>query len=163
MYKVFLTMGIIAMAVVLSACTSPAEKVAETAVEQSTNGEADVDFDNDTVTINTNGATFQAGESVSLPDGFPTDVHVADGTITAATTVDENNGYSVSIQTDVPVSQLKGEYESAMADDGWNVLASLDMGDTVSMSGEKDNRMMTVGISEADGITIIILTTGDSE
>lgn len=151
------------MAVVLSACTSPAEKVAETAVEQSTNGEADVDFDNDTVTINTNGATFQAGESVSLPDGFPTDVHVADGTITAATTVDENNGYSVSIQTDVPVSQLKGEYESAMADDGWNVLASLDMGDTVSMSGEKDNRMMTVGISEADGITIIILTTGDSE
>lgn len=151
------------MAVVLSACTSPAEKVAETAVEQSTNGEADVDFDNDTVTINTNGATFQAGESVSLPEGFPTDVHVADGTITAATTVDENNGYSVSIQTDVPVSQLKGEYESAMADDGWNVLASLDMGDTISMSGEKDNRMMTVGISEADGITIIILTTGDSE
>lgn len=159
MYKVLAIGAIIVGGIVLTACTSPAEKVAETVIETQTNQDVDIDVDNDQVTINTNQGSSQVGENISLPDGFPSDVHVADGTITAATTVDENDGYSISIQTDVPVDELKDEYESAMNSDGWEILATLDLEDTASMSGTKGDRVMTVGISEADGITMIILTT----
>lgn len=140
-----------------------AENTIESAIENSTNGSADVDLDNNTVTINTNAGTFQTGESVTLPSSFPGDVHVTDGTLVSATSVTENSGYSVMVQSTASVDSVKAEYEREFTADGWTSQASLSYSGSVTLSYEKENRTATVTISEADGKTSVILTTATSD
>ncbi len=162
MYKI-LAVGVILIAgVVLTACT-PGEKVAETVIESQTNQDVDIDVDNDQVSINTDSTSLQLGESVELPDNFPSDVHVTDGTVTAAVATNENDGFSVQITSDQSVSDVKDEYQSALTDDGWDINLSMDINGGSSMNAEKDNRFVTVAISDVDGATQVTLTTGSND
>ncbi|MFH0952525.1 MAG: hypothetical protein V1838_05115 [Patescibacteria group bacterium] len=141
-----------------------AEKKAENAIESATNQDVDVDLDNDTVTINTSEGSFSSGENISLPDSFPSDVHVVSGTITAATTVTENEAYSVSVETTKSVADVKSEYEDQLAADGWTVTMSLSIGTGTTIGAEKGDRTVTITIDQADnGKTVVILATSTSQ
>lgn len=160
MKKTLIIAACLLLVVVLSGCKKAAEVAAEKGIESATGGQADVDIDDNSVTINTNAGSFAAGGNVSLPDDFPADVHVADGTITAATTNTETSGYSVSIQTNESVTSLKDEYESELKKDGWDVTMSLTIQDGATLGAEKDNRTTSVSISKgSDGQTTVILVT----
>ncbi len=162
MYKYLAIAGVLVVGLLLTAC-SPTEKAVESAIESQSNQDVDVDIDNDQVTLNTNSGSLQVGDSVDLPDNFPSDVPVTDGTITAAVATSENDGFSVSIQSSQTVDQVKAEYESALVDDGWEITATLDIGGNVSLSAEKDARFTSVGIADVDGQTTVTLTTGSNE
>ncbi|MDZ7798663.1 MAG: hypothetical protein U5L76_03535 [Patescibacteria group bacterium] len=155
---------ILAGSLVLTGCGEEkvAEELTEKAIEDSTNGSAGVDVENDSVTVNTNGSSFSAGESVSLPSGFPSDVHVIDGTVKAATTITEGEVYSVSVQTDTSVSDVADEYQEELANDGWDINMSLDIEGISSMTAEKDNRTVTVSIGEDEDEGKTLVTIGTS-
>lgn len=139
-----------------------AEKTAEKSIEEATGGEADVDVDEGSIKINTNEGTFEAGEKVSLPSGFPSDVYVIDGDIVGATSTDEEY-YSVSIKASKSVSEVADLYESKLQTDGWTINMKLSFEDSVTLGGEKDNRTVTVGINkDDDGKTFVVLNVAPS-
>ncbi|PIS42246.1 MAG: hypothetical protein COT24_04245 [Candidatus Kerfeldbacteria bacterium CG08_land_8_20_14_0_20_40_16] len=140
-----------------------AEKATEKAIETVTNGQADVDVSDNTVTINTNTGSYQAGGNVDLPSDFPDDVYVVDGNITAAITSVENNGYTVSIETTQSVNDLATLYEQKLKDEGWTITLTMAYEGTASVGGEKDNRMVSVGMNpNEEGKTIVVITTSET-
>jgi len=134
-----------------------AETAAEKAIEKSTNGQADVDLSTNSVKVNTNAGTFEVGGKIDLPSGFPSDVYVIDGTITAATTLTANEGYTISIVTDKSVSEAKDLYEAKLKADGWTITFTMNVADGASVAGEKDNRTVTVSIGKTEGQTQVVV------
>lgn len=152
---------VVAVALTGAGCAKKAtEKTAEKSIEKSTGGEADVDLDEEKITIETKEGTFEAGESISLPADFPSDVHVVDGTITASTT-NTGGGYAVTVETSKSVSSVKQEYEDELKKDGWEITLTMTLQDGATVAGEKDNRTVTVTISESEGKTFVIIGTSE--
>lgn len=148
-----LVLGVI---LVLSGCTKTAENKIEDSIEDSTGGQADVDLDDGNIMINTNEGTFEAGDNVSLPSGFPSDVYVYDGTITASTTTSDDM-YVVSIQTSDSPEQVKDTYETELANDGWEITSTLTLPTGVTLGAEKGSRYVTVTAGEEDGDTFVTI------
>ncbi|MDD5040227.1 MAG: hypothetical protein PHY34_03690 [Patescibacteria group bacterium] len=150
---------LIAVALIVSGC---GEKAAEKAIEKATNSQVDIDADNDRVTINTNGGSYQAGEGVSVPDGFPEDVYVVDGNVTAAFTYEVDKNYSISIESTKSVNELKTLYEQKLADDGWTITMSYAAEGSVTLAATKgENRSVSVGLNnneDANGAIVVITT-----
>ncbi len=164
MKKVFIIAAVFVVAITLTACgEKTAEKTAEKAIESSTGGSADVDIDDDTVTINTNAGSMSAGEEVDLPDNFPSDIYIIDGTIKMAMATTEIEGFSVSVETSKSVSAAKTEYEEKLVDDGWTITGMLSFTETASVTAEKDNRIVTVTIMEVDGVVTVGIGTSTNE
>ncbi len=159
---IVLSVFLVAVMFVLSGC---GEKAAEKAIETSTGEQADVDIDNDTVSVNTNEGSMQVGEEVDLPDDFPSDVYVIDGTITSALQVNENQGYSVSVTTDESVSNVMDEYEAQLADDGWTISGTMNFGTSATVVAEKGNRSVSVSASEDEdeNNTLVVISTSQTE
>ncbi len=158
----YLILAISLTAIILlgASCTKKAaEKAAEKSIESASNNQADVDIDDDQVTVNTNAGSWQAGESVSLPQGFPSDVYVIDGTIKTALQLTENEGYSVSIESNSSLSQAKSTYESELADAGWTIASTYSTANGAVLSAQKADRLTTVSLSEADGKTTVVIST----
>jgi hypothetical protein len=155
--------AILAIAFIVSGCTSSSEKVAEKvtekAIEKATNGAADVDLDNNSVTINANGGSYQAGDDVKLPDSFPSDIYVISGTIKAAMTQQTNDSFIVSIETSKSVTEAKTAYEQEIADNGWTITTNMLYSGAVTLMAEKSNRTLGIGISELDGKTTVSINT----
>lgn len=153
-----------AVAVVAGAgCTKKAtENAAENAIEDASGGTADVDIDDNTMKVETDEGTMEVGENVTLPSDFPSDVHVADGDLKAAIETAED-AFSASVETTKSVSAMQTEYETELANDGWDVNTTLAFGESVTLGGEKGNRMVTVSITESEGKTLVIVTTAKSE
>ena len=137
-----------------------AEKAAEKAIEKSTNGQADVDVDDKTITVNTNAGSWTAGEKVSLPAGFPSDVYVIDGTIKVATTIKENEAYSLSVESSKSVAEAKAEYEKDLAADGWTINANVTVGEMFSLGATKGDRTVNVTVgTTSEGKTQVTIST----
>ena len=152
MKKYFILTFVLICGLMLSGaiCKNTVEKTAEKSIEKATGDEADVDIKDDSIKINTNGGSMEAGEEVGLPDHFPSDVHVTDGTIRSSTTMGEDN-FTVSIESSKSVSQIKEEYESKFAADGWDVSLTMSYEGGAMVGGEKDGRTATVTIARKEG------------
>lgn len=138
------------------------DKTLEKAIEKSTNGTADVDVKNNTVSINTNGGSWQTGDQVSLPSGFPSDIYVVDGTIKTAVTTVAGKAYMIALSSIKTVSEIKALYESKLVSDGWTISANATIQTSVSLVAEKGNRTVTLGISPSDdSTTVVSLTTAE--
>lgn len=158
---IILSLGLIlASTLFLAGC---GEKAAEKIIEDSTNGAAEVDIDGDSVTVNTNAGTWTAGEDVSLPASFPSDIHVIEGTIKAATTITEGEVYSVSILTDKSVAEAKAEYDEELVKDGWTETISMNFGDVVSIGADKDDRTLNISIGEDEETGQVLVTIATSK
>lgn len=124
-------------------------------------GDIEVSGDGDTVQVNTNAGSLQAGEDVSLPDDFPTDVYVIDGDLKASLQLAEGNGYSVSIESTQTVASVKVEYTTNLESDGWTIESSLDLGIGSSILAKKGERTVSVSIASVDDKTQVTLTVMD--
>lgn len=162
-YIFALCVMLVGMAFAVTGCgKTTAEKAAEKAVEKATNGQASVNISTNTVTINVNGSSYQAGGNVKLPSGFPSDVYVIDGTIKAASTVKENESYTVSIETTKSVADAKAKYESELKNDGWEITISMSYENSASVGAKKGDRTVTVAIGESEGKTLVVVTVAKS-
>lgn len=135
------------------------ENSTEKAIESATGGDADVDISSDTYKVNTNGGSFQAGEDVSLPSGFPDDIYVISGDIKAAYTTTQNQGYNITIEATKSPADANTTYDREMRSDGWSITSTATYGGTYSITGQKGDRYLNVGITESEGKTAVILTT----
>jgi len=156
--------AIAALALVVSGCgKTTAEKAAEKIVETATNGQADVDLSTNTITINSNGSTYQAGENVSIPASFPSDLYVIDGTVNAALTLKEGEQYSVTITTTKSAAEAKSLYESKLSTDGWTITTNASFATSTSIAAEKGNRNAFVTVTDVDGTVSVGITTSVDE
>lgn len=136
-----------------------AEKQAEDNLKKA-NINADVDLNGKTVTVNTNGGSWQMGESVSLPAGFPTDIYVIDGTITTAFKTDATSGYTVSINTEETVASAKAKYDTRIAADGWTITTTGVFEGTAAIIATKGNRSLNIGVNLGEnGKATVVLST----
>lgn len=161
--KLFLFIGLfVAISFLITGC---GKSTAEKAIETATNGDASVDVDNNQVTININGSSYQAGGDIELPDGFPSDVYVVNGIITTSYTYEVDRSYSIGILTDKNQSELKSLYEEQMKDKGWSIEATANTADIVTVSFKKtDERRANVNITK-DVVTdkwLVTITTQDT-
>lgn len=155
-------MAIIGVVIIFNRSSEEAaESTLEKAIEKTTNGAADVDLDEGTVTINTNEGSFTAtsGGNVELPDDFPSDIYIPDGTITSVTSNTGADSFSVSLESNDSVSQLKQEFETELNNDGWTITLSLVIQGGASIGAEKGNRSLSVTINEDEDNTFVILGT----
>lgn len=130
---------------------------------KTSDGQATISQDSNTVTVNTNAGSLQAGDNVSLPASFPSDVYVIDGDLKAALQLTQNNGYSASVETTESVATVKADYVSHIESDGWTIQQTLDLPIGTSIFAEKDSRSLSVSITETDGKTAVAVTVSDTE
>jgi hypothetical protein len=136
----------IAFIVGLTGCKSTADKVTEKVIEHATNSSVDVDSSTNTVRINTNGASWETGDSVSLPANFPDDIYVADGKLKVAIASDATQGFTVSLESTESVANLKTLYENELKSDGWTIANTIDIQGSSSVMATKAKRNVTVSI-----------------
>lgn len=165
--KIFLLIGLfIAITFVITGCgKNVAEKAAENALESASNGDASVDIDDEQVTINTGNSSYQAGGDIDVPDGFPSDVYVVDGTITVALTYEVDTSYNIVISTNKSRDELKALYEEKMDEYGWTKDATVDTADIVTMAfkkGETRRANVTIAQDTASDAWMATITTQDT-
>lgn len=136
----------LALTLGLTGCKSAADKAVEKAVEHATNTSVDVDSSTNTVRINANGASWETGDSVSLPANFPDDIYVADGKLKVAIASDATQGFTVSLESTESVANLKALYEKELKADGWTITNTIDIQGSSSVMATKAKRSVTVTI-----------------
>ena len=167
--KILWILPLVALSFTLAACQSPSEKanekaaenLAEKLLEKASGGKADVDINGDNVEVKTGEGSIQTGTKVSLPAEFPKDVYVFEGDIKAVFANNENKGYTVSVETDKTPAEIKTAYEAKIKTDGWKTTGTMDFGDSISISAEKDNRTLSVIIGKDDTKSTIVIGTGE--
>jgi len=155
---------VLAAGMILSGCTKKAaETAAEKAIEGATNGQAEVDIDTNSVKVNTNGSSVQIGGDVAMPENFPDDVYVVDGTLTYAMTIAENKSYTVTVTTNKSVSEVKSLYETKLAEDGWAIDVNSMIQGSLGLGAQKGNRTVTITAATQDDKTMVVITTSENE
>ncbi|MFA6587551.1 MAG: hypothetical protein WCT08_00610 [Patescibacteria group bacterium] len=158
-YYLLMPALLLAMVFGLSACKSTSQKAAESIIEKSTNGQADVDLTNNSIKVNTNGSSWETGDKVSLPTDFPSDIYVPEGTIKTALKTDANSSFTVSLESTTSMADIKSAYESHFQSQSWTITSSGAIQNSFSYLAQKGNRDLTVGISDSDGKRIVSITT----
>lgn len=155
----------VAVVLVLSGCgKSVSQKVSEKAtekiIEAQSGGKADVDIDGKNIKVETDEGKMESGEDVKLPDDFPSDVYVIDGKIKSTISDQENSGYTISVETDKSPAEVSKIYQEKLKGEGWDITATMDLGDTVTIAAEKDDKSASVIAGQTDGVTNVIITVG---
>jgi hypothetical protein len=100
----------------------------------------------ETMTINSEGS--------KLPDDYPKDVPVASGAkIVMATSVNnaDNKGSSLVLESADSFDKTVAFYKKGLADNGWNVDATI-LGEKMTiLTAAKDSRQLVVQIGESEG------------
>ncbi len=140
-----------------------AEKMAERAIERATGGRVDIDYkDNDTVTYKSDEGSFQAGEDVSLPSDWPSDVPVISGAKIgyAGSTNPQTGqaGVSVMFTISKSVVDVSAYYNSELASQGWEIEGTANMGGTSIITANKGERSVGIYIGGADGMTSVTIS-----
>lgn len=135
-----------------------AEKIAEKTLEKSLGNNAQVDINSNQLKVKTDQGSFEVGNDVHVPDGFPSDVYIIDGQLkTAANNYLGNNGYTLSIETTKSVAAVKEIYDQKLKESGWNIIMSLVYGESATISGSKQGRSVSVIINKVDEKTNVII------
>jgi hypothetical protein len=160
-----------ALAAVLLACGQKAEekaseKAAEKIVEMQMAKEGqkvDVDLSKGSVKIESKegDVTVSAGEGVKVPDGFPKDVFVHEGTVKTATT--EGGNFMLAIETEDGATKVAETYKEKLKSEGWQETRTVAMEGGSFLEYEKDGRSLTVHLMEDDGKTLITVAVQKAE
>ncbi len=155
---------VLAASLVLSGCTKKAaESAAEKAIEKATNSQADVDIGTNSIKVNTNTGSMQIGGNVVMPENFPDDIYVIDGTLTYALTASSGKSYTITIETNKSVNEVKNIYENKLAEDGWTINVNSMVQGSLGLGAQKSNRSVTITASEIDSKTSVSIITSENE
>jgi hypothetical protein len=151
----------------LTAC-SAAEEVTEQAVESAQ--DIDIEEDGDSVTVTTEDdeggdteTTVSTGDEAEVPDSFPDDFPLYDGTVTdsASMNAEDREVLSVTIASDDEVQSVEDYYGQALPDAGWEIVAHIDQGaSNADYVAQKGDWQAEVSISSDSGGTEVAITAG---
>lgn len=83
-----------------------------------------------TVTVNKDGNSAQIGESVKLPDGFPSAMPIYSGAKLSAASKTNGSDYAITASTTDSVDKVVSYYKTQLASNGWTIDSSTDSSDT---------------------------------
>jgi hypothetical protein len=163
-------MAMVALAALLvigaTAGCNPEEEAAEEIIEQTTGGDVEIDDDGESVTIETEDGSMEitGGDGAAVPDGFPDDMPLYEGTIVLGQMMEtpEGTAYNVGVETTDGAYEVADWYADEMASAGWTTTSELtneaEGAIIVTRQAEKDGVMAQVVIAEEDGLTQIAVT-----
>ncbi len=148
--------------VVMGCGKEAAEKKIEKAIEKETGGRAEVDLDDEKVTIETKDGEFSmsAGKSAKLPEDFPSDVYVYKGAAVAMS-MEVPKGKLITLITDDDLDKVMKKCGKELTSKGWSQKAKMDLGEQKTIMYQKNNRMVNVMAVKVDGSTHIRLTVSE--
>lgn len=150
--------------VALAGCGQNAvDEALENEIEKETGGAATVDMEDGTVRVTTSEGSFTAGTN-TLPTDWPTDIPVfRDATIqfSGETNQEGEDGGSMAVlMTTESAKNVLDFYTIALKENGWTMEATMAAQGMNIMTGTKDDRALTLSVTEADGSTTITIGTG---
>ena len=83
-----------------------------------------------TVTVNKDGNSAQIGESVKLPDGFPSIMPIYSGAKLSAASKTNGSDYAITASTTDSVEKVVSYYKTQLVSNGWTIDSSTDSSDT---------------------------------
>lgn len=143
------------------------ERFVERAIEKSTGGSVDIDFDeNGSYRIQgENGESYSAtaGENVSLPDNWPDSVSIVPGAkISYAGSMnngDTGEGLSVVYTTSKSAPEVGEFYKSELQSNGWSIEGTIATGDGSMITAKQGtDKTLAVYIGATDGETTVNIT-----
>ena len=161
MKNTFLFSVALILVIGLSGCGTESymENKIEREMEKSLGQNVDIDMDGDAVKIKTDDGFFvESGENVELPSDFPKDVYMVEGKIKSVMKNPVGGGYSVSIETEKSVEDVKNIYTEKLPEDGWVLNMQMSLGEMAVVSGTKDASSVSVSITIQDEKTFVVLT-----
>ena len=129
--------------------------------EAPTGGIADVDVSDDGMSITSTDKdgtyTWQGGSQAELPEGFPEDVYVYEGSVVEMAS-SAPTSYTIALATKDPFAKVVESYKEKMASAGWSLRTSTQMPGTEMLSYLLGDRAVSVSIFDEDGQTKIGLS-----
>jgi hypothetical protein len=155
-----------ALALLCSACgQGAAERVVEGAIERETGGAADVDLQDESLTITTEEGTLQAGGDITLPSGWPSDLTVYPGakilTFTSNTPTEGEQGIALSLLSTDSEAKVFDYYAAALPAAGWTVTSTMRTPGRNFLTATKGTRECSIMVGGGEGQTSIILAVQD--
>lgn len=156
MKKVFVTLLIMFGVFSLTACSQAAEKITEQIIEDNAGGDVDVDLDEDGVNItDADGNQFAAGDSIDLPDNWPSDIPTFEGNLTTVS-IDKSGGTVLaSWTTEDSLSDAYEAYSSELESAGFNLTSDTTQSDYRMTTYENSKYSVLLTASAIDGLTTI--------
>ena len=155
-------------ALMLSGCGKAKEKAAAKAMELSLRhagaNDASVDISGQKMTIKTEKGevVFSGGDSASIPADFPKDVYVDKGA-KILMAMKNPEGFVINLETGAAVPEVAEAYDAGMKAQGWAPDASMDMGETRSLTYKKDARQITIVISNSGKATSVMIAVNEKK
>ncbi len=105
---------------------------------------------------------FGAAGSVKLPDDWPKDVAVKDGS-TVATTMKMGGRMAVTFTWKGTAADAASWYQERLQKDGWTVESPMTAGPSTIVSAKKGKRECTAMLNEDKGSVSAMVTVGEGE
>jgi hypothetical protein len=146
----------------LAACGGAAEETTEGAVEDAIEselgGDATVDVEDDSLTIDTEDGSISAGTG-ELPEGFPDAVPLVDGEVVFGQRADspEASGFTVQLLVAGTPEDVTAELTQALGEAGFEVQAVPSEGGSTLLADSPDWSVMVV-VAPGDGGTNVLYT-----
>ena len=157
--------GVLAMAaaVVVSGCgkakEKASEKMMEAAIKAQGGGDAKVDLAEGKYSVKTKDGSVDiaAGGNAKIPENFPSDIYVVKGAkvLMAAASGD---GFMLNLETRESVDQVDAACSKEMKSQGWNVEATMNMGEQRTTAFKKGERQCGVTLTKVEQGTQIVLS-----
>jgi len=133
----------LALGLGLAGCGSTTEEGLEEAIEQETGG--DVEVEDDGVTFSDDeGNEVKVGSAAEVPEGWPDDIPVPEGTVLGSTTAGGTSTIIMTVEEEPQkvYNSLKGELES----NGWTTESDTAIGGLYGGAFTKDGRTASVAV-----------------
>lgn len=145
----------------VTACSGVSEQAAQTMAEQAVEGAVggDVDITDDSMTVtDAEGNEMAVGSDISIPDTWPADVPLFDGTLSVASVQADGTAYAMW-STDLDPVTAADTYAEALAAAGYALTQDATMGGMVIREYSSATRTVSVVSGEADGATSLTVTS----
>lgn len=155
-------------ALMLAGCGKAKEKAAAKAMELSLRHagakDASVDISGQNMTIKTKDGevVISGGDSASIPADFPKDVFV-EKSAKIRLAMKNPEGFVINLETGVAVPKAAETYDAGMKAQGWVLDASMDMGETRSLTYKKDTRQTTIIVSKSGKATAVMIAVNEKK
>ncbi|MGB4594191.1 MAG: hypothetical protein WBI63_10535 [Coriobacteriia bacterium] len=149
----------------IAGCAEFAESAAEKAVKGATG--IDVDSDEGEVTLegDDGSSTTIDTENATLPDGWPKDAPVYDGTIESSweTSNDKGTSFSVALSTTDPVQDVVAWYTGELEGEGWKIVSTYKDDSSGMVSVEKGDITFYMAAGAGSDTTDISVMVGPKQ
>ena len=139
-----------------------AEREAERAIEDASGEDVDVQVDGDDVTIEGGDGDSSFSTSDDLPDDWPSDIEMPDGTdLQGSSSIGSGDAAQLTTSgtLDAEIADVVSHFEGEF--DGWKTEGTADIGEgdaaVANRSWSKDGRTATLTVSRMDGDTTFVV------